>query len=43
MLIPIETLAIFIPTALALNMTSKKQQHWLKRNGSALHRYGAGS
>lgn len=22
---------------------SKKQQHWLKKNGSALHRYGAGS
>ncbi|MCK2168633.1 M48 family metallopeptidase [Thalassospira xiamenensis] len=22
---------------------SKKQQHWLKKNGSALHRYGAGT
>ena len=22
---------------------SKKQQHWLKKNGSALHRYGAGN
>ncbi|HCK20051.1 MAG TPA: M48 family peptidase, partial [Thalassospira sp.] len=22
---------------------SKKQQHWLKKNGPALHRYGAGT